>query len=58
MSGSARLAIQAPGLVLAAMVAIAASLLEPWLRQRFGGSVPAMVLALVIGVLLDRKSVV
>ena len=52
MPGTARLALWAPGLGLAAAVAIAASLLEPWLRQRFGTSLPAMVLALVIGVLL------
>lgn len=50
--GMARLVFRAPGLVLAAAVAIAASLLDPWLRARTGAGLPAMVLALIIGILL------
>lgn len=52
MPGAPRLALLGPGLALAAGVAIAASLLEPLLRSRFGVSLPAMVLALVVGILL------
>lgn len=45
-----------PGLLLSAGVAIAAVMAEPWLKALTGGrlALPAMVLALVIGIVLHR----
>jgi uncharacterized membrane protein YadS len=40
-------------MALAVAVALAAMALEPWLRRTFGASLPGMVLALVIGILLN-----
>ncbi len=51
--GAPRPAAWLPGLALAVAVALAAMALEPWLRRTFGASLPGMVLALVIGILLN-----
>lgn len=55
---ASRLRPLAPGLLLAAAVAIAAVLAEPLMRQATGGRfvLPAMVIALIIGIALNRMA--